>query len=125
MKANYREVENTLANALTKQIATVARSSRTGWVKSRRIRFHQIKPFLRFIAEKFMVRDIRNIQPKHVQAYIRHRRELGIKDVTVLSDISTIRFWHKQIPRRGYIIPSNRFLLGDEILNGEKFRQKR
>ena len=126
MRAKYRENTDPLVNQLLDQLSNIAQQSRAGWVKTRRVRYHQVKPFIRFLGTRFRLKDIRHIQPMHVQAYIKYRLENEkVSEKTVFSDISSIRFWHRQIPMRRYIIPSNKLLLGEMVLNGQEYKQKR
>ncbi|ACV62289.1 hypothetical protein Dtox_1414 [Desulfofarcimen acetoxidans DSM 771] len=125
MRASYKKYPEMLVNQLLDQLSDIARQSRAGWVKTRRVRYHQVKPFIHFLGSRFRLKDIRDIQPMHVQAYIKYRLENEkVSDKTVFTDISTIRFWHRQIPMRRYLIPINKLLLGELLLNGQEFRQK-
>src|SRR5690554_5933839 len=112
-RAGTKMIDNDKVNNLFKQLEIIFHSSNAGWKNSRRVRFHQFKLFLKFVGTKFRLDDIRFIRPTHVRAFVEWRRENKIRENTILTDISTIRFWHKQIPLRRYNMPPNEMILGD------------
>lgn len=118
MRCEWQETDNPVYNRLMKQfVERVARYARGSSYGYRQAKFLKFKLFLEYTSEWYDLQDIRNIQPKHVAAFIRRRKEKGISRSTILKDISYIRFWHKMIPRAQYVIPDNEqlFYLADNM----------
>jgi site-specific recombinase XerD len=53
--------------------------------------------FIGFIDEKFKMKNLRNLQDKHVVAYIQHRQLEGIASKTLKNDLGAIRYMHDMI----------------------------
>ncbi len=62
------------------------------------------RQFLKFVNDKFKVQNIRNIQNKHIAAFITHRQDLGRAPSTINNDITAIRYMHDMIPNAKYEI---------------------
>ncbi|AGL00964.1 hypothetical protein [Desulfoscipio gibsoniae] len=122
-RAGINMTGNDKVDKLIKQLESIFHSSNAGWKKSRRVRFHQFKLFLKFVGTKFKLDDIGFIRPTQVRAFVEWRRENRIRENTILTDISTIRFWHKQIPLRRYNLPSNELILGDGDLRDRTWKR--
>lgn len=106
-------------------VLRLARFARGGRYTGRMDKFKRYKKFLMFVGERYGVQDIRGIQPRHVAAYIRYRREMGIGDKAISNDVSVIRYWHGQIPWRRYDLPENRVLFELEArLDDKTFREE-
>ncbi len=54
--------------------------------------------FCRFISDKFKLQNLKNLDNKHIAAYIKYRQELGIAPKTIKNDLAAIRYMHDQIP---------------------------
>jgi site-specific recombinase XerD len=103
-------------------VERVARFARGGLIETRRANFRQYRLFIFFLAERFAPEDIRNIQPRHVAAYISFRRTAGMSEKTILNDLSVIRWWHRRIPWGKYVIPDNAALFElEEKLDDKEF----
>ncbi|MTI84345.1 MAG: hypothetical protein FH756_10665 [Firmicutes bacterium] len=111
-RAGTRLTRDENVNKLLKQLEVIFYESNAGCKKSRKVRFHQYKAFLKFATVRFGLCDIRNIKPSYVRAFIKWRMGNEIREGTILADLSTIRFWHRQIPLRKYNMPPNDVLLG-------------
>lgn len=123
VKAGTRYTGDKQIDRLLSQLDDLYRSSHAGWSKTRKFRFHQFKLFLKFAA-KVGLSDIRYIKPSHVKAFVEWRRKNKISEGTILSDLSTIRFWHKQIPLRKYNMPPNNVLLGEGELRDRSWKRR-
>lgn len=53
--------------------------------------------FCRFLNEKFKMKNLENLQDKHIISYIEHRQKKGISAKTIKSDLAAIRFMHNQM----------------------------
>jgi len=124
VKVRTRYTNNKKIDKLLRQLDDLYRFSHAGWSKTRKFRFHQFKVFLKFVAVRFEPSDIRNIKPSHVKSFVQWRRENKIRESTILSDLSTIRFWHRQIPLRRYDIPPNSVLLGKGDLRDRSWKRR-
>ncbi|MBO8128049.1 MAG: hypothetical protein H0Z39_02455 [Peptococcaceae bacterium] len=98
----------------------VAKFARGGSVQGRLEKFRRYRRFLVFVAERFGPEDLRNIQPRHIAAYIRQRRQDGIGKKAILNELAVIRWWHRQIPWRRYEMPDNTVLFELEEKLDEK-----
>lgn len=58
--------------------------------------------FIRFVAVKFKLKKLQNIQEKHLQAYVEDMRQRGCADKYIKTDIAGIRYLHRQIPQTRY-----------------------
>lgn len=66
-----------------------------------------VRPFLRFCAAKFGLRNIRNISDKHIAAFIEYSREANVAVSTLKTDLSAIRKLHEMIPNSRYRLSEN------------------
>ncbi|WP_080996760.1 phage integrase N-terminal domain-containing protein [Neomoorella thermoacetica] len=106
-------------------VERVARYARGGSIQTRVRKYERYRAFLRFLAAQFGPQDIRNIQPRHVAAYIAHRRRAGVQEKTILAELSIIRWWHNQIPWRKYEMPDNKTLFElEERLDDKTFSEE-
>lgn len=108
MQCFWAETDNPDFNRLMNQfVERVGRNARGGKIEARKGKYLRYKVFLEFISERFAPDDIKNIQPKHVASFVRHRRAQGWKESTILKDLAVIRWWHVQILWRKFEIPEN------------------
>ena len=121
MKCSWREKDDPVYNQLMKEfIEKVATYARGGSNESRREKLRKYKGFLSFVASKYAPEGIKNIQPKHVAAFVRYRREQGISESTIMSELSIIRWWQGQIPWRKFEIPDNNEIFELEVRLNER-----
>ena len=66
--------------------------------------------FIGFIDEKFKMKNLRNLQDKHVVAYIQHRQSEGIASKTLKNDLGAIRYMHDMIPDVKHELSDNKEL---------------
>lgn len=126
LRVKWKPTGNAALDRLGEQfVERVAKFARGGSVQGRLEKFRRYKRFLAFVAERFGPEDIRNIQPRHVAAYIRHRRQEGIGEKTILNELAVIRWWHRQIPQRRYEMSDNATLFElEERLYDKTFCEK-
>lgn len=135
MQCNWKETKNQAFNRLMNQFTEmVGRKARGGKLDTRITRFRKYKVFLTYVCDDFAPEDIKNIKPTHIAAFVQKRRSEGVKDITIVADLSVIRWWHEQIPWRKYEMPENSqiFLLEDRLNDKQfceefknKYRRKR
>lgn len=66
--------------------------------------------FVQFLNERFKMKNLRNLQDKHVVAYIEHRQQEGIAAKTLKNDLAAIRYLHDMIPRAKHELSDNETL---------------
>lgn len=83
------------------------RHTRSGSYKTRARYKSSCKLFLKFVHEKFRLKNLRNLQDKHVVAYIQNRHAEGIAPKTLKNDLGAIRYLHDMIPNPKYRLSDN------------------
>ncbi|RKO65743.1 site-specific integrase [Desulfofundulus salinus] len=112
LRVSWENTGDPVLDRLGRQfVERVARYARGGSYERRMEWYRAYIRFTYFLAERFGPEDIRNIQPRHVAAFIRYLKQLGRSEKTVLHYLSIIRWWHQQIPWRKYELPENNILL--------------
>lgn len=66
--------------------------------------------FVSFLDEKFKMKNLRNLQDKHVVAYIQQRQTEGIAPKTLKNDLGAIRYMHDMIPNVKHELSDNKGL---------------
>lgn len=54
--------------------------------------------FIRFVAERFKLQKLQNIQEKHLQAFAEDMKQRGKSEKYIKTDLSAIRYLHRQVP---------------------------
>lgn len=68
--------------------------------------------FIGFLNEEFKMKNLRNLQDKHLVAYIQQRQSEGIAPKTLKNDLGAIRYMHDMIPNVKYELSDNKMLKG-------------
>ena len=63
--------------------------------------------FADFINKKFKMQNLRNLQDKHIVAYIKYRQAQGISPKTIKSDLGAIRYLHDMLDNAKYELSDN------------------
>lgn len=66
--------------------------------------------FIGFLDGKFKMKNLRNLQDRHVVAYIQHRQAEGISPKTLKNDLGAIRYMHDMIPNVKHELSDNKGL---------------
>lgn len=66
--------------------------------------------FIEFLDENFKMKNLRNLQDKHVVAYIQHRQAERIAAKTIKNDLGAIRYMHDMIPNVKHELSDNKGL---------------
>jgi site-specific recombinase XerD len=69
--------------------------------------YDSCKMFVKYLHTVFKMQNIRNLNDKHVLAYIRKRQEEGIAPKTIKNELCAFRYLHGLIQRPRYEISSN------------------
>ena len=110
LRIDWKETGRPALDRLGRQFVSVAKSARGGSYARRQVKYNTYLIFLTFLAERFGPEDLRNIQPRHVAAFIRHLCDQGRSDKRKLDYLSIIRWWHERIPWRKYEMPENKII---------------
>jgi integrase len=97
------------ANLLT-QLARVFRHTRQGSIETRRRYWEACRRFVHFLAERFRLQKLANLQDKHIRAYVEDMLARGLAPATVKADLAAIRFLHDQLPDARHRLSDNKDL---------------
>lgn len=92
---------------LIEQMEKLFRHTRTGSFKTRARYKSSCRNFLDFVHKEFKLKNIKNLQDKHVVAYIKKRQEEGVSPKTIKNDLVAIRYLHDMIPNAKYQLSDN------------------
>ncbi len=95
----YRNLEN--------QLMGIFRHNRQGSIATKGRYLSSSKRFCKFVAENFGLENFKNIQNKHIQAYIADMRGRELKPAHIKTEISAIRFFHDKCDKTRYQIGTN------------------
>lgn len=99
MKNNKRSGK---AKNLIIQGDKIMNKSRRGSIGTRRKYTATNRRFLNYVADKFGVQSVRNIEDKHVSSYLIHLREKGSGPSYLKTEFSGIKYLHEHIPNPRY-----------------------
>ncbi|WP_185819937.1 phage integrase N-terminal domain-containing protein [Salibacterium salarium] len=71
------------------------------------------RKFIEHLDDHFKMKNLRNIQDKHLVSYIKHRQSQGVAPKTIKNDIGAIKYMHDLIPRAKHALSNN-----DELKKG-------
>ena len=92
---------------LFSQLDKVVKHSKLGSYKTRE-RYHSAcKRFCGFLADHYKLEKLANVAPKHIEAYAKYMQERGLSASTVKTDLTSIRFFHDQLPNAKHTLPDN------------------
>ena len=94
-------------SAIASQCEKVFKHTRSGSYGTRARYESSCMQFMAFLNENFKMQNLRNLQDKHIVAYLQHRQEQGISAKTIKNDLGAIRFMHDMIPQVRHEISSN------------------
>lgn len=72
--------------------------------------YSHVDMFCRFLADHYKLKNLSNIQNKHLVAYVIERQSEGKSAATVKNDLAAIRYFHNQIPKTRYQLSDNKIL---------------
>lgn len=99
IKFNWRNTGIGAADNLGRQYAKVIRGVRQGSIETKWRYARAGERFIRFVGEEFKLKKIQNMQDKHVRAYVEHLQQQGRADKYIKTELSAIRYVHRQIPQ--------------------------
>ena len=92
---------------LRRQLDKLFRHVNQGSIETRYRYFEATDRFCQFVAERFRLQKLENVQGKHLVAYLQYMQEKGLSASTMKTDLSAIRFFHDQTNSR-YQLPDNK-----------------
>lgn len=103
MKKGKSSIEN--------QCDKIFKHTRSGSYATRARYKASCQQFVQFVNEKYKMQNLRNLQDKHVAAYLQHRLEQGIASKTLKNDLGAIRYMHDLVANAKYELSDNRALV--------------
>ena len=76
--------------------------------------------FVQYLNDKFKLKNLRNLQDKHVVAYIEYRQSERIASKTLKNDLGAIRYMHDMLPKVKYELSDNKGLKEHFSINLDK-----
>ena len=95
------------ASSIHRQLEAKFRHARSGSYGTRARYKQSCTKFADFVNERFKMQNLRNLQDKHIVAYIKFRQEQGISPKTIKSDLGAIRYLHDMIDNAKYQLADN------------------
>ena len=108
------------SNPILQQMDKLFKHTRTGSFKTRARYKSSCTNFLTFVHDTFKLKNLRNLQNKHVASYIKFRQENGIQSKTIKNDLAAIRYLHDMVPLTKYILSDNKTLQKQNEINLDK-----
>lgn len=97
-------------SALLNQTIKLFKHTRSGSYATRDRYLKSCKTFVAFLDKEFKMKSLRNLQDKHIVAYISWRQSEGIADKTLKNDLGAIRFLHDMVPNVKHQLSTNQQL---------------
>lgn len=94
-------------STVASQCAKLFKHTRTGSYATRARYESSCQQFIKFLDDKYKMKNLRNLQDKHIVAYVEHRQALGISDKTIKGDLGAIRYLHDLVPQTRHVLPTN------------------
>lgn len=95
---------------LMNQINKLAKHSKGISITSQRQYYNHFDQFCRFVADNYNLKSIKNIQDKHIVAFVQERQNEAKSPATVKQDLAAIRYFHDQIPNPRNFLNNNKTL---------------
>lgn len=99
MKYKWTKTGNGAADNLGAQLEKIFRGASQGSIDTKWRYVDGCERFVKYVANEFKLKKIQNIQDKHLEAYARHMKAQGNADKYIKTDLSAIRYLHRQIPQ--------------------------
>lgn len=101
MKYKWENIGGSADN-LGRQFEKIVKGCNQGSIESRWRYTKGTERFIKFVGQQFKLQKIQNIQDKHLRSYVEHLQERGAADKYIKTELSAIRFFHRQIPQSKY-----------------------
>jgi len=97
-------------SAIMNQTIKLFKHTRSGSYATRDRYLKSCKSFINFLDQRFKMKNLKNLQDKHVVAYVEYRQSEGISDKTIKNDLGAIRYLHDMIPDAKHTLSTNQQL---------------
>lgn len=101
-KGAYRNLMN--------QLNKSAKHSKGTGISTQRQYYNHADQFCRFVADNYNLKNLANIQDKHIVAYVVERQSEGKSAASVKQDLAAVRYFHDQMPQTRYYLSDNKTL---------------
>ena len=99
IRYTYKKTGTGVVDNLGTQLQKVIRGANQG-SKDTQYRYKgAAERFIRFVGVKFKLKKLQNIQEKHLQAYAEDLKKRGKSDRHIKTEMSGIRYLHRQVPQ--------------------------
>lgn len=95
------------SSAIEQQMNKIFKHTRAGSYATRDRYTKSCRTFIRFLDENYKMKNLRNLQDKHILAYIQYRQDEGISSKTIKNDLGAIRYMHDLLSNAKYKLASN------------------
>lgn len=102
--------EENIFNNLKAQVDRIYRHIRTGSYKTRERYYAAVLRLCMFLAVEFRLMNIRNLDSKHITAYVEYMESIDLSERTIKTDLSAIRWFFDFIPNTKHKLPDNNHL---------------
>ena len=92
---------------LLNQLDKLSRHNRCLSYKTRARYYEAGARFVRFLADRYHLQNLRNVSAKHLVSYVEDMQARGLSPSTIKTELAAIRFWHDLTPRARYRLPQN------------------
>ena len=93
------------------QMEKIFRHTRANSFSTRARYESSCRKFVQFVNDQFKMKNLRNLQDKHIAAFIEHRQQVdGVAPKTLKNDLGAIRYMHDMIPKVKYELLDNKDL---------------
>ncbi|MHB1630077.1 MAG: tyrosine-type recombinase/integrase [Bacilli bacterium] len=101
--------------ALQQQADKIFRHTRQGSIATRRRYAEAVSRFVKFAGEQFKMQNLKNVENKHLESYVRDMQERQISIATIKTDLSAIRYFTDQLNTRKPLEDARKFNARMEI----------
>ena len=101
-------IESNFKN-LMEQVDKIYRNNREGSIDTRKTYYNAQKQFCKFLASEFRLVNIKNVEARHLYAYVDYMQEREFSASYIYTSLSGIRFYQRHIPGAKKL-PSNKKL---------------
>ena len=114
-KNSNREVSNDTncksakVENLLNQSRKISKNTNRAGINTRRTYFEKYNKFLEFVADKFNVKNIKNISAKHIYSYVEEMKQRELNNGYIKSSLSAIRFCHDLTDSKN-LLPTNKII---------------
>jgi integrase/recombinase XerD len=102
------------------QMEKIFRHTRVNSFGTRARYENSCRKFIEFLEEQFKMKNLKNLQDKHLVSYIKYRQTKGIASKTLKNDLGAIRYMHDMIPNVKFELSDNKELKDSFSVSLEK-----